>query len=144
MKPAIEIIKHFEGCHLTAYLCPAKVWTIGYGSTIHPNGQRVRQGDRITQQQAEDYLLIEINRRLAAMNLPPQITINRRAALVSFVYNLGLGAWNRSTLRRKVLLNQSDPTIRDEFMKWNKAGGRVLKGLTRRRKAEADLYFKSS
>jgi len=137
----MKIIKDFEGCHLKAYLCPAKVWTIGYGSTIHQNGIKVKKGDQITQAQAEQYLQIEIERRSAAMALPSHLNENQVEALVSFAYNLGLGAWDRSTLRKKVLINSSDPTIRDEFMKWNKAGGQILRGLTRRRKAEADLYF---
>jgi lysozyme len=137
----MNIIKEFEGCFLESYLCPAKVWTIGYGSTIHPNGRKVAQGDKITQDQAEQYLQIEIDRRSAAMALPDTLKPNQVEALVSFAFNLGLGAWNKSTLKKKVLLNPSDPTIRDEFMKWDKAGGKVLRGLTRRRKAEADLYF---
>jgi len=137
----MNIIKHFEGCHLTAYLCPANVWTIGYGSTIHPNGIKVKQGDTITQAQAEQYLQIEIERRSAAMALPPTLNANQRQALVSFAYNLGIGAYNRSTLKKKVTINPSDPTIRDEFMKYNKSGGKVLRGLTRRRQAEADLFF---
>ena len=142
MTAAIEIIKEFEGLHLTAYLCPANVWTIGYGSTIHPDGRRVMRGDTITMQQAEDYLMVEIRRRLAAMNLPDSLNDNQRAALVSFAYNVGIGAFNRSTLRRKVIINRNDPTIRNEFMKYNRANGSVLRGLTRRRRAEADLYFR--
>ena len=137
-----SIIKQFEGCKLTAYLCPAKVWTIGYGSTRHPDGQPVRQGDRITLQQAEQYLQIEVQRRLIAMQLPGTLNDNQRAALVSFQYNVGQAAWMRSTLRRKVLANAADVTIRDSFMQWNKTAGKVLNGLTRRRAAEADLYFK--
>lgn len=143
MEQAKKIIKEFEGCHLAAYLCPANVWTIGYGSTIHPDGRRVREGDRITYEQADAYLDIEIERRVNAMALPPVLNANQRAALVSFAYNVGLGAWNRSTLRRMVLLRPNNPAIRSEFTKWDKAGGRVLRGLTRRRRAEADLYFKA-
>jgi lysozyme len=138
----MNIIKEFEGCHLAAYLCPAKVWTIGYGSTIHPNGIKVKEGDRITQAQAEQYLQIEIERRAAAMGLPDTLNANQREALISFAYNVGIGAYNRSTLRKKVMLLPSDPTIRNEFMKSDKVGGKPMRGLTRRRKAEADLYFK--
>lgn len=136
-----SIIKKFEGCKLTAYLCPAKVWTIGYGSTFHPNGNKVAKGDVISLQTAEYYLQQQIEGRLLQMQLPA-LTNNQRSALVSFHYNVGHANWLRSTLRRKVLANPNDATIRDEFMKWNKAGGKVLNGLTRRRKAEADLYFK--
>jgi lysozyme len=71
---------------------------------------------------------------------------NQFDSCLSFIYNVGIGAFTKSTLRKKILLNPNDPTIKDEFMKWNKAtvGGKltVLKGLTRRRTAEAELYFK--
>lgn len=139
---AFDIIAQFEGLKLTAYLCPAKVWTIGYGSTIHPNGRKVAPGDKITQQQSREYLTAEISRRAAAMALPDRLTDNQKAALVSFAFNLGVWAYNKSTLRRLVLDSPNNPAIRAEFMKWNKAGGKVLAGLTRRRAAEADLYFK--
>lgn len=137
-----SIIKQFEGCKLSAYLCPAKVWTIGYGSTTHPDGRPVKRGDVITLQQAEEYLQLEVQKRLKQMALPYQLTDNMRAALVSFQFNVGQGAWMRSTVRRRMLANSNDPAIRQAFMMWNKAGGKVLPGLTRRRQAEADLYFK--
>ncbi len=70
------------------------------------------------------------------------LTTNQWSALVSFVYNIGVSAFQRSTLLKKVNANPSDPTIRDEFMKWNKANGAVLPGLTNRRRDEANLYFK--
>lgn len=136
-----DIIKRFEGCKLKAYLCPAKVWTIGYGSTRHPNGAAVKQGDTITQQQAEEYLQIEVQRREAQMKLPATLSANQRSALVSFQYNVGQAAWHGSTLRRKVLANPNDPSIRAEFGKWVRAGGKMLTGLVRRREAEANLYF---
>lgn len=137
-----SIIKQFEGCKLSAYLCPANVWTIGYGSTTHPDGRLVKRGDVITLQQAEEYLQLEVQKRLKQMALPYQLTDNMRAALVSFQFNVGQAAWICSTLRRKVLANHEDASIKLEFMKWNKASGKVLPGLTRRRQAEADLYFK--
>jgi len=136
-----DIIKEFEGCKLTAYLCPAKVWTIGFGSTRHPDGTAVKAGDRITKKQAEEYLELEVRRRLAEMKLPASLNDNQRAALVSFQYNVGHRNWMRSTLRRFVFWKPNDFIIHREFAKWNKAGGKVWPGLTRRRKAEADLYF---
>ena len=139
----LSIIKKFEGLKLSAYICPAGVPTIGYGNTRYPDGSKVKIGDRITLQQAEDYLRIDAERRLIAMDLPVGLNWNQRSALVSFAFNVGVGAWNRSTLRKKILADQKDSTIRNEFMKWNRAGGQVLNGLTKRRKAEADLYFKT-
>ena len=137
-----SIIKKYEGLKLKAYICPAGVPTIGYGSTLHPDGTKVKMGDSITKEQAEHYLLTDCNRRMVAMQLPATLNTNQVSALVSFCYNVGVGAWNKSTLRKKVLNNQNDATIKDEFLKWNKDGGKVLAGLTNRRQAEAALYFK--
>jgi len=141
----IKILHDFEGLRLTAYLCPAKVWTIGYGNTRYENGQPVRQGERITKQRAEELFTNIVNRdfvpgvrRLVTANLNE----NQFSALVSFAYNLGTGALGRSTLLRLVNANPNNHAIRAEFMKWNRAGGSVLAGLTRRREAEANLYFK--
>lgn len=138
-----SIIKRFEGCFLEAYICPAGVPTIGWGATFYPDGKRVKIGDKISQVYADKMLEAEVVRRLKEMNLPDTLNDNRKAALVSFQYNLGNGAWNKSTLKRKVLSNHNDPTIRDEFMKWVNKGSKFEKGLTNRRKAEADLYFKA-
>ena len=138
----LSLIKHFEGCKLDAYICPAGKITIGYGSTRHPNGEPVKIGDKISQVMAEKYLEIEAQRRLTAMALPDTLTDNQKSALVSFQYNVGMGKWNSSTLKKKVLQNPQDPTIKDEFMKWVNKGSSFEKGLTRRRAAEAELYFK--
>lgn len=136
---AIAIIKQFEGLKLTAYLCPAQVWTIGIGTTVYPSGMKVKQGDSCTVEQANDYLLNDLKKfeRFIDIDLPQ----NKYDAVLSFIYNLGPGAWNGSTLKKKIVANQDDPAIRAEFLKWNKAGGKVLAGLTKRREAEADLYF---
>jgi len=136
-----DIIKQFEGCQLKSYLCPAKKWTIGYGSTYHPNGVAVKEGDTITQSQADQYLSIEAEKRIAEMRLPSNLNDNQKAALLSLQYNIGQGRWMSSTIRKKVLNNPSDPSIRDEFMKWINKGSSFEKGLRRRRQAEADLYF---
>lgn len=136
-----DIIKQFEGCKLKSYLCPAKKWTIGYGSTYHPNGVAVKEGDTITQSQADQYLSIEAEKRIAEMRLPSNLNDNQKAALLSLQYNIGQGRWMSSTIRKKVLNNPSDPSIRDEFMKWINKGSSFEKGLRRRRQAEADLYF---
>ena len=143
-KNCIDLIKKFEGLRLEAYQCSAKVWTIGYGSTMYPDGTKVKQGDTCTLEQAQEYLMQDLAKRSGniATILPDDIKQNKFDALLSFAYNLGIGALKSSTLLKKVKLNQFDPSIPDEFMKWVKAGGKVLKGLELRRKAEAELYSK--
>lgn len=152
-KDGIKILHDFEGLKLNAYECPAslplppsrKFWTIGYGNTRYENGQAVQRGDLITRQRAEELFTNIVNRdfvpgvrRLVTANLNE----NQFSALVSFAYNLGTGALGRSTLLRLVNANPNNLAIREEFLKWNRAGGKVLNGLTRRRIAEANLYFK--
>ena len=139
----IDLIKRFEGCKLNAYLCPAKIPTIGYGNTFYEDGTPVKIGDTITQERATELLKNLLVKFESYVNKYVKSTITQEQydALVSFCYNIGAGNLAKSTLLKKVNLNPKDATIRDEFMKWNKAGGKELLGLTRRRKAEADLYF---
>ena len=141
----INIIKMFEGYKAKSYLCPASVVTIGFGSTMYTDGRKIKLGDTINEQQANELLMWELkNKSISLHGL--NLNQNQFDSCLSFVYNVGIGAFTKSTLRKKILLNPNDPTIKDEFLKWNKAtvGGKltVLKGLTRRRTAEADLYFK--
>lgn len=143
-KAGADLIKSFEGCKLTAYKCSANKETIGYGNTFYEDGSPVKIGDTITQERAES-LFVMISDSFAAKVKPlitSAVTENQFGALVSFAYNCGIANLKSSTLLRKVNANPNDPTIRNEFAKWNKAGGKVLAGLIRRRKAEADLYFK--
>lgn len=139
------MIKMFEGYKAKSYLCPASIVTIGWGSTMYTDGRKIKLGDTINEQQGEELLMWELKNKsiaLAGLNLNQ----NQFDSLLSFVYNLGVGAFAKSTLRKKILVNPNDPTIKAEFMKWNKArvGGQLmeLKGLTRRRTAEAEMYFK--
>ena len=143
MKEAIELIKKFEGCKLVAYQCSAKVWTIGFGSTFYENGAKVQIGDTITQHRAESLLLITANKFAVEVRKLVKSNLNEKqmAALISFAFNLGIGALSKSTLLKLVNSNPSSPQIRNEFMKWINAGGKPLNGLIRRRKAEAELYF---
>jgi lysozyme len=143
MEEAIELIKKFEGCKLVAYQCSAKVWTIGFGSTFYENGAKVQIGDTITQYRAESLLLITANKFATEVKKLVKSNLNDKqmAALISFAFNLGMGALQKSTLLKLVNSNPSSPQIRNEFMKWINAGGKPLNGLIRRRKAEADLYF---
>jgi lysozyme len=142
-KKGIDLLHHFEGCKLKAYLCPAKVWTIGWGNTRYEDGTPVKEGDEITQERADKLFLniVDTFAEGVRKRLLQPIGENRFNALVSFAYNVGLTNFGRSTLLKKINANPDDETIRDEFMKWNRGGGVVLSVLTRRRKAEADLYF---
>ena len=132
----IELIKHFEGCELEAYKCAAGVWTIGYG---HIKG--VTPESAITQEQAEQMLVEELNEYEGYINDMVTADLNQDQfdAMVSWVYNLGGGNLKASTLLKT--LNVGDYNgVPAQIMRWNKAGGKVLEGLTRRRQAEADLF----
>ena len=132
----IDLIKHFEGCETEAYLCPAGVPTIGYG---HIKG--VQMGDVITETQAHEMLVEELNEYESYINDLVTVSLNQNQfdAMVSWVYNLGSGNLRASTLLK--VLNSGDYAgVPAQIMRWNKAGGKVLEGLTRRRQAEADLF----
>jgi lysozyme len=134
----LDLIKSFEGCKLTSYLCPAKVWTIGFGHT----GDDVKPNMNISLARAEELLkqdLIKFEQGVQKI-VTSTLNENQFSALVSFAYNCGLSNLNKSTLLKRVNANPSDATIRDAFAMWNKAGGVVLAGLTKRRSAEALLY----
>lgn len=140
----LELIKQFEGLSLTPYVCAGGINTIGYGNTYYTNGKKVTLQDKpITKQQAEELLKFSLSTYEKAVDsfCRDDISQSQFDALVSFAYNLGTGALQKSTLIKKVNANPKDVTIADEFMKWNKANGRVLAGLTKRRQAEANLYF---
>ena len=143
-KEASDLIKSFEGCKLKAYQCSAKKWTIGYGNTFFEDGTPVVAGNAITQEKAEQLFELIANEFAAkvAKLVPSHITSNQFGSLVSFAYNCGVVNLQKSTLLKKVNANHNDPSIKAEFLKWNKAGGKVLAGLTRRREAESNLYFK--
>jgi len=147
-KECIDLIKSFEGLFLDAYLCPAKVPTIGYGTISYPNGQKVKLGDKCTQNEALEYLMYEVKEKAKKVDalMRDDLTTNQFGALISFAYNCGDGALKDSTLRKRVNENPQDAAIRDAFLMWSKArvDGKLvkLKGLERRRIAEADLYFK--
>jgi lysozyme len=138
-----ELVKHFEGCKLTSYVCSAGHNTIGYGNTFYENGVKVKPGDKITQQRAEELLDVILIKFVQQTNelIKSNVNQNQRDALTDFAYNCGIGNLRSSTLLKLVNANPNDPEIRAQFMRWNKAAGKELAGLTRRRKAEADLYF---
>ena len=142
----INLIKRFEGLRLEPYKCAAGVPTIGYGNTFYENGKKVTLKDvAITENRAEDLLRNSLNKfeQYVDSYCIDTITQCQFDALVSFCFNLGPANLKSSTLLKKVNTNPNDETIRAEFLKWTKAGGRTLKGLVTRRTVEADLYFKS-
>jgi lysozyme len=131
-----RLIKKAEGIRLKAYRCPAGVWTIGYG---HTHG--VQEGMVIDLAEAEEILRLDLERfaRGVELLLKVPVTDNQFAVLVSFAFNLGLGALAKSTLLRK--LNAGDyAAVPEQLMRWTKAAGVELPGLVKRRKAEAELW----
>lgn len=139
----INLIKKYEGLSLKPYKCPAGIPTIGYGATYYASGIKVKLTDKpITEHQASVMLIMMLKHYEIAVDsyTRDDITQGQFDALVSFAYNCGLGNLKSSTLLKKVNANPNDPTIRQEFLKWNKGGGKILAGLTKRRTEEADLY----
>ncbi len=134
---AYSLIRRFEGLRLTAYRCPAGVWTIGYGHTSN-----VTERMTISIGHAEEFLKQDIE---TAENIVNAECLNLRQcqfdALASFVFNVGGGNFRKSTLLKKVKANPDDNSIMDEFLRWVYAKGVVLPGLQKRRLAEMRLYF---
>jgi len=146
------LIAEFEGLRLHPYLCAAGVPTIGYGSTFYPSGRKVTLRDNPITQETAFWMLKQVADMFAkdvTSLVTSTINQNQFNALVSFAFNLGsdIDADNipeglgDSTLLRKVNANPHDQSIAKEFLKWNKAAGHVLDGLTKRRTKEAELYF---
>ena len=134
---AYKLIKQFEGLRLEAYLCPAGIWTIGYGHTsgVSPNSF-------ITIQEADEYLhrdVAAIEMQLNKLNL--SLRQCQWDAIVSFVFNVGIGNFKASTLLAKIRINPDDNSIIDEFLRWVYANGKVMRGLQKRRLTEMKLYF---
>jgi GH24 family phage-related lysozyme (muramidase) len=139
----LDLIKQFEGFWPTVYICPAAYPTIGYGHVVKPH-ERKAFASGITTKQAESLLRQDVQtaERAVLRLITVPLTDGQFDALMSFTFNLGAGALQRSTLRRKV--NRGDHTnVPPEFRKWVWAGGRKLEGLVRRREAEAALYAKA-
>lgn len=135
----IKLIKKFEGFKPYTYLCPANILTIGYGHT-----RGVRLGQTCTEEEAEQFLKEDLELAEAEVNKVAEkvdLTQGQFDSLVSFTFNIGAGNFQTSTLRRKVLNNPADPSIKAEFGKWVYVRGKVNQGLQRRRLEESRLYF---
>lgn len=140
----IELVKEFEGLRLAAYQDSVGVWTIGYGTTAAAGlGITPRKGDAITEAEATRLLnmgLSKFGEQISGYIKVP-VNENQYGALVSLAYNIGPGAFSKSTLLKK--LNAGDYAgAAEQFLVWNKAGGKVLKGLERRRAAERALFLR--
>jgi lysozyme len=149
----IEMIKHDEGVVMRPYQCPALLWTVGVGHVIDPMHARVKLADRkalpipegwdrtFSMDEVNAILKKDLNRfETGVMRLCPKTTKQSQFdALVSFAFNVGLGNLQNSTLRMKHNREEFGAAA-EEFLKWNKAGGKVLKGLDKRRRGEKALY----
>lgn len=142
LRLSAALARRFEGCYLKPYLCPAGVPTIGYGATRYEDGRRVTLTDPpITRERAESLLRANLKQQFifATVKLCPGADSEARlAALVDFAFNLGTGRLKSSTLRKRVNAGEWD-LVPDEFRKWTRGGGRVLRGLVLRREAEVAL-----
>lgn len=142
---ALNIIKKFEGLKLIAYPDTGNIWTIGYGSTKNKDtGQSIKRGDKIDLETAERWLKMDVNEREKKIKelIKVPISSNALAAVTSLAYNIGTSAFANSTLLR--LLNQGEEKniVADQFLRWNKVNGKVVDGLTNRRKLERELFLK--
>lgn len=131
-----DLIKKYEWCRLNAYKCPAGVATIGYGTTIYPSGKPVKMGDKITKEEAESLLDWYIKEKI---KLPAGLTKNQREALYSLIYNIGQGAFDKSSLKKAILAKDWKAVYKN--WDWVTARGQFLKGLAKRRAEELLLFF---
>ena len=139
----LELIKEFEGFSANAYLCPAKIPTIGYGNTFYSDGRKVKLGEQISKTDALELLEKVVNKDFADKIFPAikvPVTQSQFDAMVSLAYNIGAGAFLKSTLLKKV--NAGDfAGAGEEFLRWNKALGKEVLGLTKRREREKQLFL---
>ena len=131
-----ELIKKYEGCRLTAYKCPAGIWTIGYGTTVYPNGQPVKRGDKCTQAEADSLLDWYVKNKI---QLPSGINKNQASALQSLIYNIGQGAFDGSSLKKAIVAKDWKAVWKN--WDWVTGGGKFLNGLAKRRAEELMLFF---
>jgi len=139
----LELIKKYEGWRSKPYLCSAARWTIGFGSTWDIDGNAVTsKHSDITPEQGEYLLIREVRYSEIAIRklVKTELTANMFSSLCSFIYNVGAGNFQRSTMRMRLNRGLHEEAA-DEFPKWRKAGGKVIKGLVRRRKQERELFL---
>lgn len=139
----VQLISDFEDLRLTAYDDGVGVWTIGWGTTVYPNGQKVKKGDKITLEQAKQYKAYDLARFEKAVNDAVKVPLNQNQfnALVSLAYNIGEKAFTGSTLVKR--LNEGNyKAAADQFLVWVNAGGKRMQGLVNRRNKEREVFLK--
>ena len=133
------LIKKYEGCSLKAYKCPAGVWTIGYGTTVYPSGIKVKEGDKISKEQAEAFLNDYITKEIMPHIKDLKLKDNQKIALISLIYNIGWSAFAKSKCYKAI--KEKDLCTAYQEWTWVKGGGKVLLGLVKRRAEEKYLFF---
>ena len=138
-----NLVKEFEGCYLKAYKCPAGIWTIGWGHTSDAGPPLVVEGMVISRSEASTILDNDLSAVSYDVNsvVKVPLTPNQSDALISFVFNIGIGAFTKSTLLKRLNSGNYD-SVPEQLMRWTKGGGRELPGLVRRRQAESTLWRK--
>ena len=142
---ALDTIQQFEGLKLKAYKDSVGIWTVGFGNIFNlDTGNPIKEGDEISLETAERWLKIEVDNLQAKMRkvITVPLNDNQWTALTSLAYNIGFGAFKRSTLLRLLNAGASKEEVAKQFLRWNKAGGKEVKGLTNRRQAESNLFLK--
>lgn len=139
MSYAIDLIKKYEGLSLKAYKCPASVWTVGYGTTVYPDGTPVKSGDVVTKDKAEALLLDYVINKIMPNIRDLGLSDNQEAALASLIYNIGWGAFAKSKCYKAIKAKDWETAFHN--WDWIKGGGKVLKGLIKRRAEEMALFF---
>ena len=150
----LKLIKHYEGCKLRPYLCPANLWTIGYGSVLYPDQIKLKLADRRnyplqtkdnrqwSKEEVDKLLKHDLTRfeRGVALYVTVPLRPNEFSALVSFAFNLGNGVLQRSTVRSALLRGDKEAAM-ESLVKYCRAGGKILKGLQNRRLDERKLFL---
>lgn len=139
----IQMIQEFEGFKTNAYKDVVGVWTIGYGNTYYQDGTKVKRGDKITKEEAEELLTHVVQKFADEVSEVVTAKLNdcQFGAVVSLVYNIGVNAFKRSTILKKINADPNDSSIHKEFKRWVKAGGMTVNGLAIRRQKESAYYF---
>lgn len=139
---AVGLVKHFESFRPKAYSDPVGIYTVGYGSTYRPDGSRVDATDLLSREAASEWLALDIASISGDLEKQlPGVTLEQGEcdALCSLIYNIGAGNFAKSAIKQ-ALMKDNRPAAADGFLSWTKAGGKVLKGLVRRRHTERSIF----
>lgn len=142
-KKGVDLLIELEGLKLRSYKCSADVWTIGLGNTFYENGERVKENEFISEEDAFHlfFLIATKFEKIVNKYVTKNLTQNQFNSLFCFVYNIGETAFKNSTLLRLVNVNPNDGNIAKQFLRWNKIKGNISTGLTNRRIKESNLYY---